>query len=202
MRNIEMKKRTGVLLVVLLAVCMVLAFGAAQKSYGAVKSSKQAGYSAYIRKVNPRVSKSAADNMAGYFIKYAKQNDLNERYLMAMAQCESTFNQRAYNSCGYYGLMQTTAHLGRMFGGVSAGSLLNAKHSIRTGAGYLRYNMDAFNNNYFKAISGYVNGTGAVKSGYYRREPARRRIAIKKNIDRFMKTHNYGTKKTVNDTLK
>ena len=202
MRNIRMKKWTGVLLVALLAVCMILIAGAAQKSYGAVNNSKQAGYSAYIRKVNPRVSKKSADSMAGYFIQYAKKNKLNERYLMAMAQCESTFNQRAYNYCGYYGLMQTTAHLGRMFGGVSAGSLLNAKHSIRTGAGYLRYNMNAFNNNYFKAISGYVNGTGAVKSGYYRKEPARRRIAIKKNIDRFMKTHHYEVKQTVRDTLK
>ena len=168
----------------------------AESSKKTGKSSKKPyrdGLAAYIRKVNPHVSKKKSKSMAGYFIKYGKKYKVSPRILMAMAQCESTFYSNAHNPAGYYGLMQTSASLGRRYAHVSSHKLYNPKYSIKTGAAYLHSNMKIFKNNYKKAISGYCYGSGAVKAGRYRSGHANRRIGISKKIKKYLKKHNYAT---------
>ncbi len=154
-------------------------------------SRYEKGLAAYIRKVNRNVSAANARSMAASFVYWGKKYKVRPEILMGMAQCESTFYHRAKNPAGYYGLMQTSALLGRKYAKVSPSQLLNAHHSIHTGAAYLRANMNAFGNNYVKAISGYCYGTGAVRRGRYSASYANRRIRIANNITAFLKRNKY-----------
>ncbi len=153
-------------------------------------SSKINGYAAYMRTQNSSLTTAKSTKLARTYVKYAKAYNVNAKVLMAMSQCESRFYERAYNPAGYYGIMQTTAQLGRLYAGVSSNKLLKAKYSIKTGAAYLSYNLRYFNGNYTKAITGYCAGTGAAAAGAST-APARLRLAIKSNIDSFMVRNGY-----------
>lgn len=161
---------------------------AAAKKAKALKYQK--GLAAYIRSRNGRISRAKSMTLAGYFIAYGKKYKADPTMLMAMAQRESTFSERAYNSAGYYGIMQTSASLGRHYG-FSKSELLQAKNSIKTGAGYLRYNLKVFHYNYYKAVAGYCCGTYAVKSGHYSKSTANARMSTRKAIKRYLEKHNY-----------
>lgn len=181
------------LLVVMTSFTLVFAESGRLASASAGTSSKELkieGYSAYIRSVNRNVSPAKARKMAKYFYTYGKKYRVSPTLLMAMAQCESTFYENAHNPSGYYGLMQTTSTLGRKYAGVSGRGLLKAKNSIKTGAGYLAYNKKILKSNY-KAVAGYMCGTGAVLRGRYNRAGARRRIAISGNINDFLEDNGY-----------
>ena len=161
---------------------------AAAKAAKALKYKK--GLAAYIRSKNGSISRAKSLIIAGYFIKYGKKYNADPTMLMAMAQHESTFSERARNSAGYYGIMQTSASLGRHYG-YSKSELLQAKNSIRTGAGYLRYNLKVFHYNYSKAVAGYCCGTYAVKSGNYSKAGTNVRLNTRKAIKKYLKKHNY-----------
>lgn len=179
-----MKKMTAGLLM-----AIVFAAGFGMQAHAA-SSNTINGLAAYMRTQNSSLSVSKSRHLAQTYVKYANQNNVSARVLMAMSQCESRFTERAYNPAGYYGIMQTTAQLGRTFGGVSANKLFNAKYSIKTGSAYLAYNLRYFNGNYTKAITGYCAGTGAAARGASTR-PAKVRLAVKSNIDRYMSSHGY-----------
>lgn len=181
-----MKKMTAGLL---MAIAIVFAAGFGMQAHAA-SSNTINGLAAYMRTQNSSLSVSKSRQLAQTYVKYANQNNVSARVLMAMSQCESRFTERAYNPAGYYGIMQTTAQLGRTFGGVSANKLFNAKYSIKTGSAYLAYNLRYFKGNYTKAITGYCAGTGAAARGASTR-PAKVRLAVKSNIDRYMSSHGY-----------
>ena len=150
----------------------------------------QKGLAAYIRSRNKKISRSRAYTLAGYFIKYGKKYNVDPKALMAMAQHESTFSAAAYNPAGYYGIMQTSASLGRSKG-FSKSELFKAQNSIKVAASYLRYNLKTFHYSYVKGIAGYCCGTYAVKSGNYSRKTAALRIKTRAKIARYLKNHNY-----------
>ena len=181
-----MKKMTAGLL---MAIAIVFAAGFGMQAHAA-SSTTINGLAAYMRTQNSSLSVSKSRQLANTYVNYAQQYNVSARVLMAMSQCESRFTERAYNPAGYYGIMQTTAQLGRTFGGVSAGKLFKAKYSIKTGSAYLAYNLRYFNGNYTKAITGYCAGTGAAARGASTR-PAKVRLAVKNNIDNYMESHGY-----------
>lgn len=163
---------------------------AAQTTTVAQPSRYQKGLAAYIRSKNRKVSKANSLRLAGYFIKYGKKYNVDPKVLMAMAQHESSFNARAHNPAGYYGIMQTSASLGRSHG-YSKKSLYKAQNSIKTAASYLRYNMRVFHNNYRKAVAGYCCGTYAVKKGHYSKRTANIRLKTRAKIGKYLTKHNY-----------
>ena len=161
---------------------------AAAKAAKALKYKK--GLAAYIRTQNGSYTKKSSMKLAGYFIKYGKKYNVSPLALMAMAQHESRFSAKAYNPSGCYGMMQTTASLGRSKG-FSKRQLFTAQNSIKVAASYLKYNLKAFHNSYAKAFSGYCCGTYAVKSGNYVTSPSRDRVKTMKAIKNYLKKHKY-----------
>lgn len=161
---------------------------AAARKAKALKYKK--GLAAYIRSRNGNYSKKSSMKLAGYFIYYGKKYKVDPKALMSMAQHESGFSSRAHNPAGYYGIMQTSASLGRAKG-FSKKELYVAKNSIKVAASYLRYNLKTFHYNYYKGIAGYCSGTYAVKSGHYNRTAAKVRITTLKGIKKYLKKHNY-----------
>jgi soluble lytic murein transglycosylase-like protein len=156
-----------------------------------IKAEKyQKGLAAYIRSRNKKISKARAYTLAGYFIKYGNKYNVDPKALMAMAQHESTFRAKAYNPAGYYGIMQTSASLGRSKG-FSKRELFQAQNSIKVAASYLRYNLKVFHYNYSKGIAGYCCGTYAVKKGNYSRKTASVRVKTRAKIAKYLKNHNY-----------
>ncbi|NLD11330.1 transglycosylase SLT domain-containing protein [Aminicella lysinilytica] len=161
---------------------------AAAKKAKALKYKK--GLAAYIRGVNGNYSKAGSMKLAGYFISYGKKYNVSPLALMAMARHESGFSARAHNPAGYYGMMQTSASLGRAKG-FSKRELLVAKNSIKVAASYLRYNLKYFNYNYSKGIAGYCCGTYAVKTGHYSKTTSNARVRTMKSIKKYLVRHNY-----------
>lgn len=161
---------------------------AAAKKAKALKYKK--GLASYIRAVNGNYSKAGSMKLAGYFISYGKKYKVSPLALMAMAKHESGFSARTHNPAGYYGMMQTSASLGRAKG-FSKSELLIAKNSIKVAASYLRYNLKYFNYNYSKGIAGYCCGTYAVKTGHYSKTTSNARVRTMKNIKKYLVRHNY-----------
>ena len=142
---------------------------AKEKAEEKAKAEKKAkeklknGLAAYIRKINPNISKTKSKTMAGYFISKGEKYNLDPKVLMAIAQNESTFYTNAKSPYGYKGLMQTSDSLARKYG-YKPSSLYKANVSIEVGARYLSTMKKQFKT-YTKAISAYAYGERTVKSG-------------------------------------
>ncbi|MGN0659672.1 MAG: transglycosylase SLT domain-containing protein [Emergencia sp.] len=147
------------------------------------------GLAAYIRYINPNVSKTKSLTMAGYFIAKAEKYNLDAKVLMAIAQNESTFYTNAKSPYGYKGLMQTSDALARRYG-YKPSSLYKAEVSIEVGARYLRAMKKQFKT-YTKAISAYAYGSGAVKSGNYSTAIANKILKTRKQITSYLEKRNY-----------
>ncbi len=147
------------------------------------------GLAAYIRKINPNVSKTKAKTMAGYFISKGEKYNLDPKVLMAIAQNESTFYTNAKSPYGYKGLMQTSDALARKYG-YKPSSLYKAQVSIEVGARYLSTMKKKFNT-YTKALSAYAYGEGAVKSGNYSKAIANKMLKTRTQITTYLKKNNY-----------
>lgn len=147
------------------------------------------GLAAYIRKVNPNVSRSKSKAMAGHFISKGKKYNLDPKVLMAIAKNESTFYTNAKSPYGYKGLMQTSDALARKFG-YKPSSLYEAEVSIDVGARYLRLMKNKFKT-YTKSISAYAYGEGTVMSGNYSTKLAKKMLRTRDDITGFLKRNNY-----------
>ena len=151
-------------------------------------SKYKKGLAAYIRNINPNVSKTKSLNMAGYFISKGNKYNLDAKVLMAIAQNESTFYTNAKSPYGYKGLMQTSDALARQYG-YKPSSLYKARVSIEVGARYLRAMKNEFNT-YTKSLSAYAYGSGTVsythlcESRPYRIQSGFRFRAFRKLYDR------------------
>lgn len=135
--------------------------------FDAADSAYKAGLTAYIRKQNPKLSQYYAQTMMEYFRNYSEMYGIDEELMMAMAECESTFNTSLKNSHGCYGLMQIKASTGALYG-YSASQLLNMKPAINTSVLIMRHNLDMFGGNVTKAVTAYNYGEYAVKRGSYK----------------------------------
>lgn len=161
-----------------------------KKTEAAEKEEKlQKGLAAYIRKINPNVSKSKSKSMAGFFMKKGEKYNLDPKVLMAIAQGESTFYTSAKSPYGYKGLMQTSDALARKYG-YKPSSLYKAEVSIEVGARYLRQMKKMFKT-YTKAISAYAYGEGSVKSGNYSTSHAKKVLKRRDEIQKFLERNNY-----------
>lgn len=164
------------------------------KARAVSKSEKKAekykkGLAAYIRSVNPNVSKSKSLTMAGHFISKGKKYNVDAKVLMAIAQNESTFYTSAKSPYGYKGLMQTSDALARQYG-YKPSSLFKAEVSIDVGARYLGAMKKEFKT-YTKALSAYAYGFGTVKSGNYSTAIANKLLKTRTNITRYLERNNY-----------
>ncbi|MGF6376034.1 soluble lytic murein transglycosylase-like protein [Clostridiales Family XIII bacterium PM5-7] len=163
---------------------------AAKKAAAKKKAEKyKKGLAAYIRKINPNVSKTKSLNMAGEFIAKGKKFNLDAKVLMAIAQNESTFYTNATSPYGYKGLMQTSDALARKYG-YKPSSLYKANVSIYVGARYLRTMKNTFKT-YKKALSAYAYGSGAVKSGNFSYGIANKMLDTRDDITKFLERNNY-----------
>jgi len=158
---------------------------AAKKAEAKLKN----GLAAYIRKINPSISKTKSKNMAGYFIAKAEKYNLDPKVLMGIAQNESTFYTNAKSPYGYKGLMQTSDALARKYG-YKPSSLYKANVSIEVGARYLSTMKKEFKT-YTKAISAYAYGEGTVKSGNYSTALAKKILKTRDQISNYLKKNNY-----------
>ena len=152
-------------------------------------SKYKKGLAAYIRKINPNVSKSKSLDMAGYFISKGEKYNLDAKVLMAIAQNESTFYTNARSPYGYKGLMQTSDALARKYG-YKPSSLFKAQVSIEVGARYLRTMKNEFGN-YTKALSAYAYGSGTVRSGNYSTRIANKFLNTRGQIRNYLDRNNY-----------
>lgn len=147
------------------------------------------GLAAYIRKINPNVSKSKSKSMAGHFISKGKKYNLDPKVLMAIAQNESTFYTNAKSPYGYKGLMQTSDALARKYG-YKPSSLYKAEVSITVGAKYLSAMKKKFKT-YTKALSAYAYGEGTVMSGNYSTKLAKKLLNTRSDITKYLKKNKY-----------
>lgn len=148
------------------------------------------GLARYIRLKNHSLSKKTAFRYAGYFIKYGKKYTVDPKALMAIACHESRFSAGAYNAAGYYGMMQTSATIGRN-AGFSTTELFRAKNSIKAAAKLYSYNLNVFRGRHYMAFAGYCAGTYGAKSGHYNASIVGARAVTRKNIRIYMKKHGY-----------
>lgn len=156
----------------------------------AAKAAKyKKGLAAYIRYINPSVSKTKSLNMAGYFIDKGEKYNVAPEVLMAIAQNESTFYTNARSPYGYKGLMQTSDALAKKYG-YKPSSLYKAQVSIEVGARYLGSMKKQFKT-YTKAISAYAYGSGAVKSGNYSTAIAKKVLKTRDKIESYLERNNY-----------
>ncbi len=168
---------------------------AQEKAEEKAKAEKKAkeklknGLAAYIRKINPNISKTKSKTMAGYFISKGEKYNLDPKVLMAIAQNESTFYTNAKSPYGYKGLMQTSDSLARKYG-YKPSSLYKANVSIEVGARYLSTMKKQFKT-YTKAISAYAYGEGTVKSGNYSKALANKILKTRSSITTYLKKNNY-----------
>lgn len=148
------------------------------------------GMAKYIRLKNHGLSKKTAFRYAGYFMKYGKKYDVDPKALMAIACHESRFSAGAYNAAGYYGMMQTSAAIGRN-AGFSTTELFRAKNSIKAAAKLYSYNLNVFRGSHYMAFAGYCAGTYGAKSGHYNASIVGVRAVTRNNIKVYMKKHGY-----------
>lgn len=161
----------------------------AQSTSKKTDSKYKKGLAAYIRYINPNVSRTKSLNMAGYFIQKANKYDLDAKVLMAIAQNESTFYTSAKSPYGYKGLMQTSDALARKYG-YKPSSLYKAEVSIEVGARYLSAMKKEFKT-YTKALSAYAYGSGSVKSGNYSTKIANKMLKTRNQIRSYLQRNNY-----------
>lgn len=147
------------------------------------------GLAAYIRKINPNVSRAKSKTMAGYFISKGDKYNLDPKVLMAIAQNESTFYTSAKSPYGYKGLMQTSDALARKYG-YKPSSLFKANVSIEVGARYLGAMKKKFKT-YTKALSAYAYGEGTVMSGNYSTALAKKMLNTRSQITKYLERNNY-----------
>ncbi len=147
------------------------------------------GLAAYIRSVNPNLSKSWSKTLAQYFIDIGDKYSLDPLVLMALAQYESTFRSKVTSAAGYKGIMQTSDSLAKKYG-YKPSSLYKAKVSITVGARYLSTLKKTFGN-YTKSLSAYIYGSSAVSKGSYSKKAAYKILKTRTAIKTYLSNNNY-----------
>ncbi len=147
------------------------------------------GLAAYIRKVNPNLSKKWSRTLAQIFIDAGEKHNLDPTVLMALAQRESTFRAKITSPYGYKGMMQTSDYLAKKYG-YKPSELYTAKVSIDVAARYLKSLKKSFGT-YTMALCGYMYGGGAVKKGNYSKKGAWAVMNTRDGIKEYLKKNDY-----------
>lgn len=147
------------------------------------------GLAAYIRKVNPHLSKDWSRTLAQIFIDAGDKYDLDPTVLMALAQRESGFRAKVTSPYGYKGMMQTSDGLAKKYG-YKPSSLYKASVSIDVASRHLRSLKKSYGT-YTMALCGYIYGGYAVKHGYYSKKPAWSIMDTRDSINEYLKKNDY-----------
>lgn len=147
------------------------------------------GLAAYIRKVNPSLSKDWSRTLAQIFIDAGDKYDLDPTVLMALAQRESGFRAKVTSPYGYKGMMQTSDGLARKYG-YKPSSLYKASVSIDVASRHLRSLKKSYGT-YTMALCGYIYGGYAVNHGYYSKKPAWAIMNTRDSINEYLKKNDY-----------
>lgn len=148
------------------------------------------GLAAYITSVNGTVSEGEALDMVDCILEQAAQYEMDEKLLMAIAHTESTYYSGAVSCANYKGLMQTGDALAEE-AGYSPDALFDPAVSIAIGAGYIREQLDAFDQNVTLALAAYNQGPGAVYAGTYSTNYADLTLQRVENIETFLLEQGY-----------
>lgn len=147
------------------------------------------GLAAYIHMINRNVTEVKAKDMARCFVKYAKEYQVDEKLVMAIAHNESTFYDDAVSCENFKGLMQTGDGLARN-AGYSPDQLFDYEVSIKVGARYFSIKMDEFGDASL-ALTAYNQGSGSVHSGNYTTGYAQKAISRASEIENYVKQNGY-----------
>jgi len=91
--------------------------------------------------------------------KYARKQNLNADFVLAIAAVETCFNSRAVSPVGAKGLMQLMPATAKRFGVSHRG---NARQSVNGGTKYLKFLMKRYKHNMRFAAAAYNAGEGRV----------------------------------------
>ena len=149
----------------------------------------QDGLSEYIRHVNHAVSETEADAMAESFIEYARQYDVDEKIVMAVAQTESAYCADAVSCADFKGLMQTGDYLAESAGHTPS-ELFDPEISIKVGASYIRDKIEEFGDIRL-ALTAYNQGSGSVHSGNYSTGYAELTMERAQALEEFLRGRGY-----------
>lgn len=149
----------------------------------------QDGLSEYIRHVNHAVSETEADAMAESFIEYARQYDVDEKIVMAVAQTESAYCADAVSCADFKGLMQTGDYLAESAGHTPS-ELFDPEISIKVGAAYIRDKIEEFGDIRL-ALTAYNQGSGSVHSGNYSTGYAELTMERAQALEEFLRGRGY-----------
>lgn len=130
------------------------------KTYSDWKSE----YVNYIVDNNPKVSKNDARNITIATLRWAKQFNLDEKLMLAVASVESNFNKYAISTSGAYGVMQVIPvwHKDKILQAretIGNPEIFNINTNIYLGAWVLSDCMNKVNNNLSKALLCYSGQT-------------------------------------------
>jgi len=166
--------------------------GIPAKSFWSEAESKyNKGLVSYIRQCNGNYTVSKAQELVFMFKNAAKTYRIDEKILMAVAQKESTFNEKSRGGSGSLGMMQVMPSTGARYG-LGAEQLLDAETSIEFGAMYLSERIAAYGGDLTKGFSAYNQGSVAVNRGSYSTRYAGRIIGAVNGISSYLTSNGYG----------
>ena len=122
----------------------------------------RANYRGFIRRTNPKISESLAQQIAGAILAASQANNLDPRFLCAVVQVESTFDPTCLSSSGAMGLGQLMPFNLKPLGVKNAWDPMD---NLQGAAKLLRRNLDTYSaqkDGTLLAVAAYHAGVGAV----------------------------------------
>ncbi len=121
----------------------------------------------YIMEENPEVTMQDAMLMVRAFLEYGPQNNIEPELLMAITQCESTFDKTITNRSGScLSLMQVNIETAKTFG-FSRDQLWDIDDNINVGAQVLRSYLNMFGDHVTVALTAYNCGPYNLQNNGY-----------------------------------
>ncbi len=130
--------------------------------YFGFTDAHRANYRALIRRINPKLSPDAADNIAGALLSASQAQNLDPRFLCAIVQVESDFDPSCLSESGAMGLAQLMPFNLKPLGVQNAWDPMQNLHGA---ARLLRQNLNIYaaqKDGTLLAVAAYHAGVGAV----------------------------------------
>ncbi|MEM7828214.1 MAG: lytic transglycosylase domain-containing protein [Candidatus Aenigmatarchaeota archaeon] len=94
----------------------------------------------------------------------AKEHDIDENFLLAVAKVESDFNPRAVSKKGAIGVMQIMPSTAKEYCRLNRDELFDPEKNADCGAKIIKHLMEEFDNDYEKVLSAYNHGKNGTKN--------------------------------------